>query len=64
MVVDVQTSPTFQAGMPHLLFQADKDWVMWAGASDDQRFLVGVFVRDSPAATITIMLNWTQALKH
>jgi hypothetical protein len=73
MLVPVQTTPTFSAGKPSKLF--DAEW--WTGQSgrtydvsaDGQRFLA---IKDpvtagAPGASITtftVALNWTEELKQ
>ena len=64
MGMQVQTSPTFQAGKSRLWFKTQKNWLGSTGAPDGQRNLVTVPVGDTPRPTYAILLNWTQALKH
>ncbi len=61
--VEVQTSPTFKAGAPRLLFTPRADIRGLTATSDLKRFLAAVPVESSSAASITILMNWQAALK-
>ena len=70
MAVDVTPSPTFKAGVPHLLFQApifgggiSNEIFRWDMTSDGQRFLINTVPEDKASAPITVVLNWQAALK-
>jgi Tol biopolymer transport system component len=66
MVVDVNTSGVFQAGVPKALFKVPRGVLFWDVSSDGKRFLMA-----APSATggavaqppFTIVLNWQAALK-
>jgi Tol biopolymer transport system component len=60
--VDVQTSPTFKAGTPRLLFSPRQDLLGITATADLKRFLAAVPVQGSPPPSITVMMNW-QAVK-
>jgi Tol biopolymer transport system component len=61
--VDVQTSPSFKAGTPRLLFTPRQDLVGIAATADLKRFLAAVPVEGSAPPSITVMLNWQAGLK-
>ena len=72
MVVPVQTSPTFSAGKPRKLFDAQW-WTAQSGrtydvTADGQRFLA---IKDpssdsenAASQTFTVVLNWVEELKQ
>jgi Tol biopolymer transport system component len=62
--VDVQTTPTFKAKTPRLLFTPRRDVLGLAATSDLQRFLAAVPVEGASPASITVVLNWQAALKE
>jgi Tol biopolymer transport system component len=61
--VDVQTAPTFKAGTPRLLFAPRPDLPGIAATRDLKRFLAAVPVEGAAPASITVVMNWQQALK-
>jgi Tol biopolymer transport system component len=73
MAVDVKTSPAFQAGVPHALFDPEipgggsAQFVFrYDVAPDGQRFLVNTEGQSlaAPVEPITVVLNWTAELKR
>jgi Tol biopolymer transport system component len=62
--VDVHTTPTFQAGTPHLLFTPRPDLADMAVTRDHKRFLAVVPVGGAAPPSIAVILNWQEALKH
>ena len=70
MAVETKTSPRFEAGPPIELFQlrlqmSDGLSGTWHYdiSADGQRFLVNT-VLGTPSALITVILNWSAALKR
>jgi Tol biopolymer transport system component len=63
LAVDVQTTPTFKAGTPRVLFTPRGDLMGLAPSADLQRFLAAVPVEGASPASITVVLNWQAALK-
>ncbi len=61
--MDVQTAPSFKAGTSHLLFPRP-DIPGIAAARDLKSFLAAVPVEGSPLSSITVILNWQEALKQ
>jgi serine/threonine protein kinase/Tol biopolymer transport system component len=61
--VDVQTTPTFKAGQPRVLFTPRGDIMGLTATSDLKRFLAAVPVEGASPASITVILNWQAALK-
>jgi hypothetical protein len=61
--VDVQTTPTFKAGTPRMLFTPRRDLAGIAATSDLKRFLAAIPVEGASPASITVTLNWQAALK-
>ena len=74
MAVDVETEgPAFKAGTPHALFKTNHVFQLHAGSyhdpydvtADGQRFLINERLSSSALTTpITVVLNWTAALKE
>jgi Tol biopolymer transport system component len=69
MRVDVRSGNTFEAGTPLPLFRTHINNVFsvrapYAVSSDGQRFLMIVATRHASAASIDVLLNWTQAIKQ
>jgi Tol biopolymer transport system component len=62
--VDVETTPTFKAGAPRMLFAPRPDFSGLAMTADLSRFLATVPTEGAPPASITIMLNWQAALER
>jgi Tol biopolymer transport system component len=63
-IVEVQTTPSFKAGTPRLLFTPRQDLLGIAATSDLKRFLAAVPVEGAAAPSITVTLNWQAALKR
>jgi Tol biopolymer transport system component len=61
--VDVQTTPSFKAGTPHVLFPRP-DVPGIAVSRDLKSFLAAVPAEGAPAPSITVILNWQEALKR
>jgi eukaryotic-like serine/threonine-protein kinase len=65
--VDVRTDPAFQVSTPKLLFEMRTNTLSttnsYAASRDGQRFLVNTLV-EGPSSGITVVLNWTEALKR
>jgi eukaryotic-like serine/threonine-protein kinase len=59
--VAIQTSPTFEAGVPKDLFKTPNSWGFDV-TPDGQRFLVNMPAADSPASPTTIVLHWDAGL--
>jgi serine/threonine protein kinase/Tol biopolymer transport system component len=64
LAVDVQTTPTFKAGTPRVLFTPRGDLMGLAPSADLQRFLAAVPVEGASPASVTVILNWQAALKE
>jgi eukaryotic-like serine/threonine-protein kinase len=72
MAVAIKTSPAFEADSPNPLFQVHVDMSQgidgirnhYDVTGDGQRFLVNTVVEEPPSAVITVILNWTAALKQ
>ncbi len=66
LVVDVDTQPTFEAGVPRPLFQAKLSNVPlrnhFAVSADGQRFLMLTLSDQGAASRITVVTNWTAEL--
>jgi serine/threonine protein kinase len=69
MAVNVRTAPTFNAGIPHELFEAPvqpvytNDGHRWQ-VTPDGTFLLETFPPDLSATPITIVVNWPELLKR
>jgi Tol biopolymer transport system component len=67
MAVDIKTSPTFQAGTPHVLFRARVSTGnvrnSYYPTGDGQRFLLNQLVESGLAQPISVVMNWEAALK-
>jgi hypothetical protein len=61
---DVETTPTFKAGTPRLLFTPRQDIAGLSVTRDLKRFLAAVPVEGAAPASITVVLNWQAALKR
>ena len=64
MAVDVSTSPTFQAGTPHALFDTDMvdtgirtGPISWDVAPDGKRFLI-ISPNSGGTSSLNVLLNW------
>lgn len=72
MAVDVKSNPTtVEFGPPKALFPTRMKWMEiqagarhYAAAPDGQRFLMISATDEAQSSPITVMLNWTGALKH
>ena len=72
MAVDVKTTPKFEAGAPKALFDprivnfVAFTYFRYDVTPDGKRFLVNSFrgAESSPAAPITVVLNWQAAVKR
>jgi serine/threonine-protein kinase len=67
MAVDVQTTPTFHAGAPHLLFEGAYARLPWGEANydvspDAQKFLMIQGEARAPITDIQLVLNWAADL--
>jgi hypothetical protein len=62
--VDVQTTPSFKLGSPRLLFTPRSDIPGMVASRDLKRFLAVVPVEGAAPPTITVILNWQEALKR
>jgi WD40 repeat protein len=62
--VEVETTPSFKAGTPHLLFTPQPDLMGLTATSDLKRFLAAVPVEGAAPLSITVTLNWQAALKR
>jgi len=60
--VDVETAPTFKAGIPRVLFTPRQDLLGLTATSDLQRFLAAVPVEGAAPPSITVVLNWQASL--
>jgi Tol biopolymer transport system component len=70
MAVDVSSSPTFHAGIPHALFSAPifgggltEDTHRWDMTADGQRFLINTVPEQGGSSPITVWVNWQTAIK-
>jgi hypothetical protein len=70
MAVEITAGTVFQAGTPKPLFPAQFSsspgaifWSSWDVTSDGNRFLINITADESTASPITIVTNWTAALK-
>jgi Tol biopolymer transport system component len=63
-ITDVETTPTFRAGTPRLLFTPRPDISGLVATADLSRFLATVPAEGSAPANITVTLNWQAALER
>jgi serine/threonine-protein kinase len=73
MVVDVETSPSFRAGAPRMLFEGDPDWASgdisgttYDVAPDDQRFVMARAAgsgEEAPKPVVVLVNNFVEELK-
>ena len=66
MALDVDTTHSFQAGTPRMLFEMPVDrggTSMPLATSDLKKFLFGVPVERQGSQSFTVMLNWNAAVK-
>ncbi len=63
MAVDVESSPTFRAGIPKRLFATSTN-PPWVPTPDAQRFLVAMPPQRDVQEPITLVLNWDSGLKR
>jgi Tol biopolymer transport system component len=61
MAVTIKTEPTFEASAPVALFDASANY--YAVTYDGLRFLVALPQSETTSPPITVVLNWTTALK-
>jgi hypothetical protein len=59
----VQTSPTFKAGAPRVLFTPRGDLMGLTATGDLKRFLAAVPVEGASPASVTVIVNWQAALE-
>jgi len=67
MAVDITESPKFQAGVPRQLLQANikpSNGLCYGATPDGQRFLINTNVQNNSSTSMTIVMNWTAALKQ
>jgi Tol biopolymer transport system component len=62
--VDVETTPTFRAGAPRVLFTPRPDISGLVATADLSRFLATAPAEGAPRASITITLNWPATLER
>jgi Tol biopolymer transport system component len=62
--VEVETTPTFKAGTPRILFTPRQDLAGITATSDLKRFLAAVPVEGAVPASLQVTLNWHAALEH
>jgi len=62
--VGVETTPSFRAGTPRVLFTPLQDLVGIGATSDLKRFLATIQVAGAAPPSITVMLNWQAMLKR
>jgi dipeptidyl aminopeptidase/acylaminoacyl peptidase len=62
--VDVETTPSFKAGTPRVLFTPRQDLAGIAATRDLQRFLAAVPVEGTVHPSITVVLNWQAMLER
>jgi eukaryotic-like serine/threonine-protein kinase len=62
MAVSIQTSPSFRAGEPAVLFSLE-GWNDYAVAKDGQRFLIEAPASEASKPSSVAVLNWTSAIK-
>jgi hypothetical protein len=60
----VETTPTFKAGTPRILFTPRQDLAGITATSDLKRFLAAVPVEGAVPASLQVTLNWHAALEH
>jgi len=61
----MQTGATFEAGVPQVLFEVDRQLpviVRFDVTADGQRFIMPVPTEEQASLPITIVTNWQQAL--
>jgi hypothetical protein len=70
--VDVAATPSFQAGVPKVLFEAaisngtvfgNFSRHQWDVTADGKRFLINTDAIENNSAPINVVLNWTAGLK-
>ena len=62
MSVAVETSPTFSAGTPRMLFRFRPS--RGFNASEDGQFFVGAIASGSASISVSVVMNWPELLKH
>jgi eukaryotic-like serine/threonine-protein kinase len=66
VVVDVKTSPSFEAGTPRVLFETRLKAMQgrrWDVSTDGKRFLINTPIGEVKSQPITLVQNWTAELK-
>jgi Tol biopolymer transport system component len=61
--IDVETDPTFRAGVPHTLFTPAGNTLGLSATADLQRFLAAVPAGGAAPYGITVVMNWAAGLK-
>ena len=66
MAVAIETSPTFRAGTPKLLFEKRYHNVAWDVDADDKRFLIihQPSLQQATAEHLSVVLNWFEELRR
>ena len=68
MVVSIMMHPTFTAGRPSILFEANYERGIWAlpyyDVSPDGQHFVMIKETEAEAREINVVLNWFEELKH
>ncbi len=69
MAVDIQSGKGFEAGVPKSLLEVRVGGVAalrnhYTVSADGRRFLINAAPEDAPSSPITVVLNWTAALKR
>ena len=62
MTVDVETTPAFRAGTPRVLFRFRP--ARGLNMSADGQFFVATVPSGSASSSISVIMNWTELLKH
>jgi hypothetical protein len=62
--VEVETTPTFKAGTPRMLFTPRYDLAGITATPDLKRFLAAVPVEGAAPASLQVTLNWHAPLEH
>ena len=63
MAVAVSSTPTFNAGVPQPLFDAQVSGLVdvrahYAVTGDGSRFLINMLIEDPSASSINVVVNW------
>jgi hypothetical protein len=62
-VVDVTIGAAVTTGKPRKLFDLPKSFVTLAPAPDFQRVLAALATKENAASSLTVVFDWTSALK-